>query len=94
MRLSKAAVYHPHKADMTAQESASWTSNTYDVAASSCITNDIEVKNHFFDTVNRARRKARKAKPSDIDLEGTMKGEKGVRENYTCVTSKILPQID
>ena len=93
MRLSKAAVYHPHKADMTAQESAS-TSHNYEVAATCCITNDILVNDHFFDTQNRARRKARKAKPSDIDLEGTMKGEKGVRENYTCVTSKILPQID
>ena len=93
MRLSKAAVYHPHKADLTAQEAAS-ISSSYDVAATFCIINDIIVKNHFFDTQNRARRKARKAKPWDIDLEGTMKGEKGVRENYTCVTSKILPQID
>ena len=39
----------------------------------------------------RRDRKQRKAKPDDIQLDGTMTGERGVRENYKIIKSKILP---
>ena len=55
------------------------------------IDRDIVIKDHFFDTADRRRCKPRQAKPCNIVIDGTMTGERGVRENYKVVTSRILP---
>ena len=60
-------------------------------AARVVISEDVIVADHFFDTPERGRCKPRVAKPSDVVLDGTMRGEKGVRENYKVQTSKLLP---
>ena len=85
MRLSNRAVYNPHKADMMADE----VEGEEEPAAREVISDDIVIKDHFFDTPERRRCQQRVAKPSDVVLDGTMRGEKGVRENYKVVSSKL-----
>ena len=87
MRLSKAAVYNPHKSDMTTDEVEE---PVFEVPCPK-ISSDIVIKDHFFDKPERRCRKQRKAKPDDIQLDGAMTGERGVRENYKVIKSKILP---
>ena len=87
MRLSKAAVYNPHKSDMTMDEV---DAPVFEVPCPK-ISSDIVIKDHYFDKSERRRRKQRKAKPDDIQLDGAMTGERGVRDNYKINKSKILP---
>ena len=87
MRLSKRAVYNPHKCDMSANDA----NVKQDTVSTTVIDRDIVIKDHFFDTSDRRRCKPRQAKPCDIVIDGTMTGERGVRENYRVVTSRILP---
>ena len=87
MRLSKSAVYNPHKCDMNANDA----NVKQDTVSTTVIDRDIVIKDHFFDTSDRRRCKPRQAKPCDIVIDGTMTGERGVRENYRVVTSRILP---
>ena len=88
MRLSKSAVYNPHKCDMSASDLADDTSEP---PCTTVIDRNIVITDHFFDTSDRRRCKPRQAKPSDVVINGTMTGERGVRENYKVVTSRILP---
>ena len=88
MRLSKSAVYNPHKCDMNANDGADTKEDT---VCTKFIDRDIVINDHFFDTADRRRCKPRQAKPCNIVIDGTMTGERGVRENYKVVTSRILP---
>ena len=89
MRLSQAAVYNTHKCDSTSQSSEKKSPPQ----CIGLIDSNIKVKNHFFDSPKRRRRKQRKSKPSDISIQGTMRGEKGVRENFRVAVSKIVPSV-